>query len=174
MGSVCALLNFSGRSGHLPPAHLRLQFRRLCVMSSFLHSSKALQQEGVYIGSWSFRNVFTLKRLGRAHDSGEDRVQANAVAEQDWTVEEERTLVRKLDLRVLFPCCIVYFLAYLAKSPGPVLPFPSDIRIRSSEPRKMSEFYKKALLTASKKILICMEQSSIGQYRSRTFRSPRF
>lgn len=29
---------------------------------------------------------------------------------------EERALVRKLDLRVLFPCCIVYFLAYLDRA----------------------------------------------------------
>jgi hypothetical protein len=35
---------------------------------------------------------------------------------EDWTAAEERALVRKLDLRVLFPCCIVYFLAYLDRA----------------------------------------------------------
>jgi hypothetical protein len=34
----------------------------------------------------------------------------------DWTPAEERALVRKLDFRVLFPCCIVYFLAYLDRA----------------------------------------------------------
>lgn len=34
----------------------------------------------------------------------------NAV-EQDWDAKEEAALVRKLDLRVLFPCCLVYFVA---------------------------------------------------------------
>jgi hypothetical protein len=85
------------------------------VMSLSLHSSKALQQEGVYIGSWSFQNVFIPKKVGGLHDSAEDRVQNNAVADQDWTSAEERALVRKLDLRVLFPCCIIYFIAYLGK-----------------------------------------------------------
>lgn len=34
----------------------------------------------------------------------------------DWEPEEERKLVRKLDRRVLLPCCIVYFLAYLDRA----------------------------------------------------------
>ena len=32
---------------------------------------------------------------------------------EDWDPAEERKLVRKLDLRVLLPCCITYFFAYL-------------------------------------------------------------
>jgi hypothetical protein len=40
--------------------------------------------------------------------------QVNALI--DWTPEEEARLVRKLDLRVLLPCCIVYFLAYLDRA----------------------------------------------------------
>lgn len=35
---------------------------------------------------------------------------------QDWDEVEERRLVRKLDLRVLLPCCIIYFLAYLDRA----------------------------------------------------------
>lgn len=47
--------------------------------------------------------------------ASQDRAEeVNAV--KDWTDDEERKLVRKLDLRVLFPCCIVYFLAYLDRA----------------------------------------------------------
>jgi hypothetical protein len=42
-------------------------------------------------------------------------VEHNA-AEKDWSDEEERALVRKLDVRVLLPCCIIYFLAYLDRA----------------------------------------------------------
>ncbi|KAI4853935.1 hypothetical protein E4T44_00537 [Aureobasidium sp. EXF-8845] len=45
--------------------------------------------------------------------SSEDRIQAQTRAEPEWTEEEERALVRRLDLRVLLPCCIIYFLAYV-------------------------------------------------------------
>lgn len=47
-------------------------------------------------------------------DTSEDRIERiNAGVEQDWTPEEEAKLLRKLDLRVLFPCCVIYFLAYV-------------------------------------------------------------
>lgn len=49
-------------------------------------------------------------------DSSEDRVQSNALEEGDWTKAEERALVRKLDLRVLLPCFIIYVLAYMDRS----------------------------------------------------------
>jgi MFS family permease len=35
---------------------------------------------------------------------------------QDWGEDEERKLVMKLDSRVLLPCCIIYFLAYLDRA----------------------------------------------------------
>ena len=53
--------------------------------------------------------------LTTAPASSQDRVEhVNAL--NDWDEAEERALVRKLDLRVLFPCCIVYFLAYLDRA----------------------------------------------------------
>jgi len=39
-----------------------------------------------------------------------------ATTVQDWDAAEERRLVRKLDFRVLLPCCIVYFLVYLDRA----------------------------------------------------------
>lgn len=49
-------------------------------------------------------------------DSSEDRVQNSTIVEPEWTKAEERALMRKLDFRVLFPCCVVYFLAYLDRA----------------------------------------------------------
>jgi hypothetical protein len=46
-------------------------------------------------------------------DSSEDRIQRETTAEAEWTAKEERSLVRKLDLRVLLPCCVIYFFAYV-------------------------------------------------------------
>jgi hypothetical protein len=46
-------------------------------------------------------------------DSSEDRVQTATLVAPEWTNKEERALIRKLDFRVLLPCCIIYFLAYL-------------------------------------------------------------
>lgn len=40
--------------------------------------------------------------------------QTNAIV--DWEAAEERKLVRKIDTRVLLPCCILYFLAYLDRA----------------------------------------------------------
>jgi hypothetical protein len=34
----------------------------------------------------------------------------------DWDEAEERRLVRKLDFRVMLPCCIIYFLAYMDRA----------------------------------------------------------
>ncbi|PGG96864.1 hypothetical protein AJ79_09426 [Helicocarpus griseus UAMH5409] len=47
--------------------------------------------------------------------NSEDRTTRRTAA-QDWSDAEERALVRKLDMRVLFPCCIIYFLAYLDRA----------------------------------------------------------
>lgn len=49
--------------------------------------------------------------LGVAHSNAEH---VNVVA--DWTLDEERRLLRKLDFRVLLPCCLVYFVAYLDRA----------------------------------------------------------
>lgn len=40
--------------------------------------------------------------------------QTNAIV--DWDSAEERRLLRKIDTRVLLPCCILYFLAYLDRA----------------------------------------------------------
>lgn len=37
-------------------------------------------------------------------DTSEDRIERLNTVEPDWEAKEERALVRKLDLRVLFPC----------------------------------------------------------------------
>jgi hypothetical protein len=49
-------------------------------------------------------------------DSSEDRAQNVYSLAPEWTEKEERALIRKFDFRVLFPCCIVYFLAYLDRA----------------------------------------------------------
>ena len=47
--------------------------------------------------------------------AGQTKVeQVNALIDCDPA--EEPRLVRKLDMRVLLPCCIVYFLAYLDRA----------------------------------------------------------
>src|SRR4051812_43012861 len=111
-----------------------IQFLSLTMkfLKSFHEDRKALEQEGVYIGGWSFKNVITPTfkdgkhgkylfpyighRNNLALDSSEDRVETNAVEEPDWTRAEERALVRKLDMRVLLPCFIIYVLAYMDRS----------------------------------------------------------
>ncbi|KAJ5825683.1 hypothetical protein N7474_002821 [Penicillium riverlandense] len=49
-------------------------------------------------------------------DTAEDRIERLIVETPDWSEEEERRLVRKLDCRVVVPCCIMYILAYLDRS----------------------------------------------------------
>lgn len=46
-------------------------------------------------------------------DTSEDRIERTNAVEEDWTPAEEAALLRKLDLRVLLPCCVVYFVAYV-------------------------------------------------------------
>lgn len=67
-------------------------------------------------------------------DSSEDRAAKTAV-DPDWSVEEERNLVRKLDFRVLFPCCLVYFFAYL----GQLVRAYTPITKRNDQLRIMSD-----------------------------------
>ncbi|KFZ20756.1 hypothetical protein V502_03000 [Pseudogymnoascus sp. VKM F-4520 (FW-2644)] len=80
---------------------------------SFAERRVSLEEEGILISGWSMRNIITPKKKDRKHVSSEDRVQNATLAAPDWTKEEERALLWKLDLRVLLPCCIIYFLAYL-------------------------------------------------------------
>ena len=49
-------------------------------------------------------------------DTAEDRIERLTVETSDWSAAEERRLVRKLDCRVVVPCCIMYILAYLDRS----------------------------------------------------------
>jgi hypothetical protein len=81
---------------------------------NFFTNRDTLQQEGVYIGGWSLKHVLTpQKGTDGKHNSVEDHINVSALTEIDWTEAEERALVRKLDLRVLLPASIIYFLAYL-------------------------------------------------------------
>lgn len=56
----------------------------------------------------SLRLIADLKQ-----DSSQDRIQALAVLDKDWSPEEERALVRKLDIRLLPACFMIFLLAYI-------------------------------------------------------------
>lgn len=71
----------------------------------------SLERRAVGRSSSQFRTQFAYTAPAASQDRAEE---VNAV--KDWTDEEEKKLVRKLDLRVLFPCCILYFLAYLDRA----------------------------------------------------------
>ncbi|KAH8879722.1 MFS general substrate transporter [Thozetella sp. PMI_491] len=86
------------------------------VLSRFSRDRKLLEDEGVYIGGWSLKNLFAPSYKDGKPNSGEDRAENNALAVRDWTDEEEKALVRKLDMRVLLPCFIIYVLAYMDRS----------------------------------------------------------
>ncbi|KAK2779471.1 hypothetical protein FQN52_003758 [Onygenales sp. PD_12] len=81
----------------------------------FFADRAAVEQEGVYVGGWSTKHVLWPEKVDGKHNSAEDRTTQTTTA-QDWDDAEERALVRKLDTRVLFPCCIIYFLAYLDRA----------------------------------------------------------
>lgn len=95
----------------------------------FNEDRAAVEAEGVYIGGWSLKRAFIPKKRGGEmltskfvivgdhtnYTTGEAKTeQVNALI--DWEPAEERRLIRKLDLRVMLPCCIVYFLAYLDRA----------------------------------------------------------
>ncbi|KAJ5693515.1 hypothetical protein N7455_003581 [Penicillium solitum] len=82
---------------------------------NFSQRRSAIEEDGVYIGGFDLRKaILPIRDQGGRLDTSEDRIERiNAGVEQDWTPEEEAKLLRKLDLRVLFPCCVIYFLAYL-------------------------------------------------------------
>ncbi|KAK8038687.1 hypothetical protein PG993_007098 [Apiospora rasikravindrae] len=81
----------------------------------FVTDRNLIEADGVHIGGWSLRHVLWPQKANGLHDSSEDRV-AKITVEADWSAEDERNLVRRLDLRVLFPCCVIYFFAYLGRS----------------------------------------------------------
>ncbi|PVH87407.1 MFS general substrate transporter [Cadophora sp. DSE1049] len=91
------------------------QIETIKILSSFFSSRESLEKEGVYVGGWSLEGVVTPKKTNGKRDSSEDRIEENTVS-AEWTAKEESRLVRKLDMRVLFPCTIVYFLAYLDRA----------------------------------------------------------
>ncbi|KFX99474.1 hypothetical protein V490_01777 [Pseudogymnoascus sp. VKM F-3557] len=87
------------------------------MMLNFRANADALERDGVYIGDWGFRNVLRpSKNKEGQYDTSEDRIERLNTTEPDWEAKEERALVRKLDLRVLFPCVVIYVLAYLDRS----------------------------------------------------------
>ncbi|KAJ5781021.1 hypothetical protein N7457_006181 [Penicillium paradoxum] len=80
----------------------------------FSERRKAIEADGVYIGGFKLRNsMIPEKKADGSYNTTEDRIEQFNAAEQDWTPQEEAKLLRKLDLRVLLPCCIIYFVAYL-------------------------------------------------------------
>ncbi|KAJ5558581.1 hypothetical protein N7535_008797 [Penicillium sp. DV-2018c] len=84
------------------------------MFSAISERRKAIEAEGVYIAGFGLNGVVMPKRTTDGnHDSTEDRIERFNAAEQDWTPQEEAKLLRKLDLRILLPCCIIYFVAYL-------------------------------------------------------------
>ncbi|KAL6241694.1 hypothetical protein RBB50_011476 [Rhinocladiella similis] len=82
-------------------------------MASFKERCFLLESEGVYIGGWGLKNILTPRTTDGKHDSSQDRIQAITVLDKDWSPEEERALVRKLDLRLLPACFIIFLLAYI-------------------------------------------------------------
>ena len=83
------------------------------VGSEFSRKRELLEQEGVYIGGWSLKNIFTPTKKERLHGSEEDDNGEKALVQQEWTDAEEARLRRKLDMRVLLPCCVIFFMAVL-------------------------------------------------------------
>ncbi|KIW06483.1 uncharacterized protein PV09_02919 [Verruconis gallopava] len=84
-------------------------------MFGLRQAKEQVESEGVYVGGWSLENAFTPPKKNGQRATDQDVVEHVAVV-GDWTQEEERALVRKMDMRVLFPCCILYFLAYLDRA----------------------------------------------------------
>ncbi|KAF9892101.1 hypothetical protein FE257_002507 [Aspergillus nanangensis] len=84
------------------------------MVFNFAERRDAIEKEGVYIGGYSVWKALVAVKQDGKYDTSEDRIERlNGLQEEDWTAAEEAALLRKLDLRVLIPCCIVYFLAYL-------------------------------------------------------------
>ncbi|KAI1625629.1 major facilitator superfamily domain-containing protein [Exophiala viscosa] len=84
-------------------------------LTAFAETKASVEAEGIYIGGYSIRRALWPKTVDGKHVSSQDRVE-HVAAIQDWNAAEEAALVRKLDCRVLLPCCIIYFLAYLDRA----------------------------------------------------------
>ena len=63
-----------------------------------------------------FRGLLSKFELTLTNLATDQDIVEHVAVVKDWTPAEERALVRKLDMRVLFPCCILYFLAYLDRA----------------------------------------------------------
>jgi hypothetical protein len=92
-------------------------------MVYFSESRAQLEQEGVHIGGWSLRQVFTPSKdhsVGHGTSrsacftglllttlaGGAQDIRGHTLGlESDWTLQEEKALVRKLDLHIMVPCC---------------------------------------------------------------------
>ncbi|KAK2734914.1 hypothetical protein FQN55_002484, partial [Onygenales sp. PD_40] len=80
-------------------------------MPSFKEKIDALEREGVYIGGWGFKDLYKpSKNADGEYDTSKDHIEQLNGVEANWTAKEERALQRKLDMRVLFPACVIYFL----------------------------------------------------------------
>ncbi|KAJ5808355.1 hypothetical protein N7474_009624 [Penicillium riverlandense] len=86
------------------------------MLFNFTARREAIENDGVYVGGYGIRRAFKAVKHDGVYDTSEDRIEAMNAVEQDWEAKEERALVRKLDFRVLLPCCLVYFMAYLDRA----------------------------------------------------------
>ncbi|KAL9088345.1 MAG: hypothetical protein Q9165_006270 [Trypethelium subeluteriae] len=83
---------------------------------NFRRRRAILEQQGVYIGGWSIKNALTPTKRSDSRSDVEGDGEEKELVEQNWTKTDEAKLRRKIDLRVLFPCCIINFLAVLDRA----------------------------------------------------------
>ncbi|KAL5363340.1 major facilitator superfamily domain-containing protein [Aspergillus floccosus] len=83
------------------------------MMFRFAERRELIEKDGVYIGGYGIKKAFVAAKQDGRYDTSEDRIERLNAVEEDWSPAEEAALLRKLDLRVLLPCCLVYFVAYL-------------------------------------------------------------
>ena len=82
----------------------------------FRSQRAALEEEGVCIGGWSLRHVLTPKKKRCLNSDSASDIEEKPAVKPEWTTEEETKLRRKLDRRLLLPCCMIFFLSILDRA----------------------------------------------------------